>query len=240
MIKKILLCAAAPALLFLAGSCKLNTVKGNGRLTEKSFIQKGFKDVEVSSSLQVYLKQGPGYDVRIEAEENIMPLLKVYMEKDKLVIGLKENTSVDITRDIKVYVTAPEFRNLGASGASSIHSDGTLNGNVITLDLSGASNSDLDVAVNKLAIESSGASAINLTGKTVYFSVDASGNTSIRAYPLVADNVSIDISGAGDAEVFANSRLKVDISGAGSVRYKGNPARLEKEISGAGSVNRSE
>lgn len=41
------------AILSLA-ACNMNRVKGNGHVISKSFSEKGFKDVEVSSSLTVF------------------------------------------------------------------------------------------------------------------------------------------------------------------------------------------
>lgn len=235
--KKLFLLITASALLAFA-SCNFNNVKGNGHVVDKTFTEKGFKDIDAGSVMQVHLKQGPEFSVRVEAEDNILALMKVYTEKEKLVIGFKDNTSVSPTKDIHVYITAPEYRNIDGSGACNVSSDGKLTGNVMAVELSGASNTRLDLDVNKLSIDASGASEIELQGKAAYFSVDASGSTSVKAYPLRADHVTIGISGSGDAEVSVLSSLKVDISGAGSVSYKGNPSSVQKDVSGAGSVDK--
>ena len=85
--------------------------------------------------------------------------------------------------------------------------------------------------------EASGAGSVKLAGKTKDFSVDGSGSTEVQCFDLLAENVRIDISGAGDAQVFASVKLDVDVSGAGNVRYKGN-ANVTQNISGAGSVKK--
>ena len=53
----------------------------------------------------------------------------------------------------------------------------------------------------------------------------------------MAENVKVEISGAGDADVYASVKLYVRASGAGSVIYKGNPG-INQSISGAGSVKK--
>jgi len=84
---------------------------------------------------------------------------------------------------------------------------------------------------------SSGAGSISLKGETKDFSVDGSGSTDIHCFELLAENTSVELSGAGDAQVYASVKLDVHVSGAADVKYKGN-ANLTKEISGAGSVKK--
>lgn len=236
--KKLLL---IPSFVLLAfASCDYNRVKGNGHVISKSFDKTNFKNIDVSSSIDVVLKQGTDYSVRIDGEENILQLIEVRKEGDKLIVGFKNNISISPTKDIKVYITAPEFHKLEGSGACTISNSGVITGNEVTLDLSGACNTHLNVDVNKLGIEASGASEIEVKGKAVYFSVDGSGSTSVSAFQLITENASIELSGAGDAEVFASKSLKADLSGAGSVTYKGNPPSVSKEISGAGSVSKAD
>ncbi len=206
-------------------------------MTSKSFTETGFKDIDAGSAMNIYLKQGPDYSIRIDAEENILKLMKVTREGDKLVIGLKDGVNINPTKDIKVYITAPDFQALEGSGACNYISQGNIKGNVIKLDLSGASSSQLDVEVNKLAIEASGASEITLKGKAAYFSVEGSGNTVIHSFPLLSDHTKVDISGSGEAEVYAGQSLEVSISGSGEVSYKGSPSSIKKDISGAGNIN---
>jgi hypothetical protein len=56
---------------------------------------------------------------------------------------------------------------------------------------------------------------------------------------LEAAKIKAKVSGAGDAKVFATQSLDADVSGAGSIIYKGNPADRNVSISGAGSVRES-
>jgi hypothetical protein len=48
----------------------------------------------------------------------------------------------------------------------------------------------------------------------------------------------IDITGSGGVEITVNKDLDADISGSGTVLYKGNPARVNSDASGSGSVKK--
>ena len=49
----------------------------------------------------------------------------------------------------------------------------------------------------------------------------------------------VQVSGAGNASVWATDELKVQVSGAGDVKYKGSP-RIEQKVSGGAASSRCE
>lgn len=53
---------------------------------------------------------------------------------------------------------------------------------------------------------------------------------------MLADEVSVDIAGSGNAYVFANDTVDVDIAGSGSVYYSGDPEHVTTDIAGSGNV----
>jgi hypothetical protein len=89
----------------------------------------------------------------------------------------------------------------------------------------------------KIKTELTGASSLKLKGKTRDFSVEGSGASKIRCGDLLAENVTVEISGAGNAEVYASVNLNAQVSGAGDIKYRGNAA-VTKDINGAGSVTK--
>jgi hypothetical protein len=78
---------------------------------------------------------------------------------------------------------------------------------------------------------------MQLGGRTASVDSHISGSGDIKADRLDARQVSISISGSGDAYVWARESLQVKIAGAGDVRYYGDPT-VEKRIAGSGSVRR--
>ena len=54
---------------------------------------------------------------------------------------------------------------------------------------------------------------------------------------FISDITKVAISGLGSATVWASEELEVDISGGGSVRYKGNPV-IDENVSGIGRIER--
>ena len=107
----------------------------------------------------------------------------------------------------------------------------------ITIRLSGASDVKMELMAPEVKVDLSGAGTITLLGQTKNFKVDGSGSTDIKCFDLLTENTSVEISGAGNAEVFASVTLDVNVSGAGDVRYRGG-ATVSQKVSGAGSVKK--
>jgi hypothetical protein len=54
---------------------------------------------------------------------------------------------------------------------------------------------------------------------------------------LQAKNLTVQVNGVGDADVYATDNLVADIKGVGHVRYRGDP-HLVTKINGPGTVQR--
>jgi hypothetical protein len=79
-----------------------------------------------------------------------------------------------------------------------------------------------------------------MTGETQNFELRISGAGDANCYDLRSENTEVHISGAGEANVYASVLLDAHVSGAGSIRYKGNAAKVNQQVSGAGSVKKAD
>ncbi|MEO6219580.1 MAG: head GIN domain-containing protein [Ginsengibacter sp.] len=214
-------------------------IKGDGNvITQRRSISE-FKSVDVSSSILLYVRQDSAFSVKVEADNNLQQYIETYKDNDGVLhIHQRDNTNLDGSKKIKVYVTAPLFEQLEASGACNIIGENGLSSTgIIHIQMSGASDADLEIKAPKVMVDLTGASSVTLRGQTKDFSVDGSGSSDINCFGLMTENSDIELSGAGNAEVFASVKLDVHVSGAADIKYKGN-AIVNKEISGAGSVKK--
>ena len=125
------------------------------------------------------------------------------------------------------------------SGACDIIGDTKISNNDrLNLQVSGAGDIRMEVDVPVVTADISGSGSVNLRGKTRDFSCDLSGAGHARCFDLLSENTTIDISGAGDAEVYASMKVDAEVSGAGTVKYKGDAATVNQKVSGAGSVRK--
>ena len=226
--------------MILFSSCHFvggERIRGNGNITTVTSNVSDFSGVDVSGAANVYVTQDSSYSVKVETDENLHSYLIVEVRGDLLRIHQEHNVNLRPTK-LNVYVSGPMFKRLEASGACKIISENTLSSSeAMSIDLSGASDVNLDINSPKIRAELSGAGTVELKGETRELSVDGSGSTDVKCFDLKAENVNVEISGAGSAQVFASVKLDVRVSGSGDIRYKGNPS-INQHISGAGSVKK--
>jgi hypothetical protein len=227
--------------LIIFSSCReifAKRVRGNGNVTTQTRSAGEFNSIDVSGNIDVYLKQDSAPSIKVEADENLQQYIETIDDGNVLRIKTQEGYNLRSSRQIKVYVSAATFKRIEASGACDVFSEGNISSSSdIDIDLSGSCDATLDLTTPKISAGVSGACTLKLKGQTKDFSVDASGSTDMKCFDLLAENVNLDISGAGDAEVYASVKLTGDISGAASVKYKGN-AQTDIHTSGATSVNK--
>jgi hypothetical protein len=211
-------------------------IEGNGNVQSVSRPSGRFSGVQVSSNINLHIKQDSIWSVRIVTDDNLMDLIETTVHDNVLHIEVQDNYNLEPSKSVDVYVTAPEFRRIGASGATEVTSENKIvSSGTFDIDVSGASNITIDLKAPRVEAGISGASKATLRGETRDISLNGSGASEFRCFELLAENADIDVSGSSNADVYASVSLKAEASGASDVRYKGSPT-VNANTSGAGSV----
>ena len=227
---------------FFLGSCRHflgKRIRGNGNIKTEERSVGSFRNLEVSSIVNVYVTQGEMKPIRITGDENLLPYIEVEQEGDQVIIRSRPGINLDPSHELNIYVTAPAFSKIGLSGAGNIISEGKItNTENLELDLSGAGDIKMEVDAPKVKADISGVGSIYLKGQAKDVDLQVSGAGSAHCFDLLSENTIVGISGVGSAEVFASVKLDAEVSGAGSVRYKGNASDVNQHVSGVGSVHK--
>jgi Putative auto-transporter adhesin, head GIN domain len=233
----------ASIIMLGVSSCDImgKRVKGNGNIQTSERTVTSFKNVDVSGAVELYVAQGEIKPVKIEADENLLQYIEVEQHGDHLEIKNRQGFNLQPTRKIKIYVTAPVYNSIDVSGASNINGVAKIvNTEKLSLDVSGAGDINMEIDAPSISADISGAGSVNLKGETKTFDLTLTGAGKAHCYELLSETTKVDISGAGDADVFASVKLDAQVSGAGSVRYKGGATNVAQQVSGAGSVKKTE
>lgn len=234
------LCSA----LVLSSSCYYlggKRVRGNGNVTTESRSVGAFDEVEVQGAIDVYVRQGEPGPVRVVTDENLQQYIMVESQGNEVQIRFKQGYNIRPSSKVKVYVSSPNFTRLDVSGACNIYGERKLSlNNPLSMQVSGAGDIKMEIDAPKVRAQISGAGSMVMQGQTRDVEIDISGAGKAKCYDLMAENTKVEISGAGSAEVYASVALDAHVSGAGSVKYKGNATKVTQEVSGAGSVKKTD
>jgi len=213
-------------------------IHGDGNVVSENRPVPSFKGVDVSGGLKIYVKQDSIASLMVEVDKNLQEYIITEVRDGILEIYQENNTSLESTKGIKIYVSNPSFNSFEASGATEIHGQNKIQQTgEIHFNVSGASRVDLDLNAPKISGELSGASSAKLSGETKDFIIDASGASHAKCTDLMTENTDVDLSGASSANIFASVKITGEASGASHLSYKGN-ASANVNTSGAGSVNK--
>ena len=132
-----------------------------------------------------------------------------------------------------------DVADVGASVSGS--GDLNLKGKMRSMDshISGSGKISFEGAIaGRLDIGISGSGRLFAAGSANEIKSSISGSGKINAADLVVDKCDVRISGSGDVVVNVKSVLNTNISGSGSVTYKGNPSQLNSNSSGSGRLRK--
>ncbi len=223
------------ALLLLSGffiSCNSDAApdcfQSAGKLIREEVSVTDFSNITVFENVGLVLKQGPDIKVEVETGENLMNEIVVSVKDNRLL--LRNTNDCNFFRNYgltKIYVTAPNIRELRSSTGLKIESDGVLSFPVMRLVSESFINDesettdgefDLELDTTDVTIVVNGIAYFKLRGKTQFFGVTiAAGDSRIEAEALNAQFVDVDHRGSNDILVNPVQVIKGDIRGFGDV-----------------------
>ena len=207
---------------------------GNGNVVEETRDISGFTGVHVSSGIDVYLSEGNDFEVRVEADENLMEVIVTELKGDMLVVGT-DNVNIRNAKSKKVHVTLPELESLKISSAGDCDGQTPFNCDDLRLWISAVPGiCHWRWRPKESTWTSVPAVMHRIAGKTNVLDVSLSSAGDLHAFDLIAEKVDVNVSSAGDARVHATEEISMNASSAGNIYYKGDAKVVHSRRSSAG------
>ena len=192
-----------------------------------------FKEIELTLPAQVFLTQGPEFNVTVIGRANIIDNINLNVVNDRWEIFPRD--CVSDLGNMQFFITLPELEAIEVTGPGDIISENTFVVGDLDIQLTGTGQVDLDLEADDIEIENSGTADITLSGTADELEYRLTGTGNLNAFDLPVREAFIRVTGTGDAEVQVSDQLTVQIVGTGIVFYRGNPNR-DVSITGTGSV----
>jgi len=226
-------------LIFSLSSCYIDGwgtgISGNGNVVEESRDVDGFTAVEVSTGIDVFLTQGNGFEVLVEADENLQEVILTELKGDRLVIRT-DNVNIRNAKAKKVHVTLPELSGLKISSAGDCVGQTPFECDDLRLSISSAGDLNLEVDADRIDVDISSSGDAKLAGSAKELDASLSSAGDLNAFDLIAGKVDVSVSSAGDARVYATEEISMSASSAGNIYYRGNAQVVYSNSSSAGSI----
>jgi len=217
-------------------SCFNKGVKGDGNVISQEIPVGIYEEIKVEGALDLTYEAKPDEAayLRVEADDNIIPLLDIKVKGKTLNIKAKE--SINPSR-FAIFTNSPSLKYVESKGASTIHLSGHVEGRELKVKLKGIGNIKTDhILYEKAEFILEGSGDMELGGEAAKAKLEISGNGDIHSSGLQVGQLECQIKGNGNMTVNAVEKLSVEIKGRGNITYKGSPQITKQEIKGAGTV----
>lgn len=213
-----------------------SALKGSGNVQTENRSVGSFDQIVVSSGIDLYITQGSSTGVKVEADDNIIPIIKTEVKGNTLKVYSEKGWRN--AKKVRVNVTMPSIQGISASGGSDVYSVGSLKADNLSLKGSGGSDLNLNLQVEHLDCSVSGGSDAELEGAAAEIHMTASGGSDIEAYGLKAKTCTVSASGGSDAYVNVTEKIDLSASGGSDIHHKGGAEVGRKSVSGSSDVHR--
>ena len=199
------------------------TIEDNGKSVSRDVTVSAFDALQASGIYELKLSQGDKEGVTITADENLQEYFTVKNEGSKLVIDMSrmKNKNLKNKGTLKVHVTFKKLRELDLRMVGNVASEKSLSFDALELKNQSVGNVDLQLSARKLELDNESVGNVKLSGQAREAVVRNEGVGNLKAGNFVVQEMDIENSGVGNAEVHAEKTLKVKDSFMGKVSNKG-------------------
>ena len=227
-------------LFFQSCVIDLQTIKGSGNIVSKEIPISDYTEIEVGGVAEIVYEQQTVREpyFQINVDDNILPLLDIKVENNKLIIKTKDNSSISPSR-FKVYTNSNNLGKIKLAGSGEVHLKGEVNSKDLKIELAGSGDIVADsLYCDRFDMSIAGSGTARLRGASNNSSFSVAGSGDIKGYNFSVDKLSTSIAGSGDVQITVGSSLTASIAGSGSLRYQGNPEVVDTKVAGSGEIKK--
>lgn len=204
----------------------------------KSYNVENFESVKVVGPFSLSIAQGEEFRVALSGKQYKMDEIEVTEKDGVLVVAYKEE-DLDMYNDyrkVKLRIIMPNLTSLSIKGAT-VGDIAGFEEEKMYLRLSAASELTVDSDINFLEVKLSSASTLNLIGKGALLEANLSSAAQLDSYKYNVENVTVKVSSAANAKVYASETLSIKASTLGDVRYRGEASVTRQSTSTLGNIS---
>ena len=239
-------CSEASGLKTLISTDNDSYVVTEGKIVKQCRKVGKFISVRIEGSPTVKFVQGDKHEVIVQGTKEYVDKIKIVVEGNKLVVGLKNNISFNIfknrnnRKNLVVYVTSPDLVGVELAGSGDFICKGPIDTDRLNIQVNGSGDVDFEghVICDKLNVQMAGSGDVDIMNvDAIESELQLVGSGDIEVKQKNVEHTKIQLIGSGDIKVsFDNCKdVESSLAGSGDVTLKGNiTGRLNKAKAGSG------
>lgn len=201
------------------------TTEGNGQLQAVTRDIAALRVLHVGGRMQTEVTVGGAPSLNIEADSNLLPLVRTEQSGDTLRIWIDGNVRTD--NPIRVRYSVPALDNVTSSGSGRTTIAG-LKGGTFTLTATGSGRVELTGRVDRLNAQLTGSGGVTATGLDIGdANLNLTGSGSMIFGSVKGRSLSASLKGSGQIEASGSvEKLNANVFGSGGANF----ARLSSQV----------
>ena len=213
--------------------------KGTGKKISEIRALPAFAKIYLKDNVNVIITQGSTQEVKVEAGEKLVPLIRTRVDTGTLFIS--NDNKCNWARSYKkgtitVHITMPTLRFIWHYGSGNISCTDTIACDTINILTRETGDVELTLNANVIFNQLHGTSDVTLHGKSPLMGVFHIGEGYLHAEDLQADYLWEYTKASGNDYLKVKYWLYAKIEWAGSIYYRGNPPTVLSELNGNGKL----
>ena len=199
-------------------------VTGSGNVVEENREVSDISGVHLATIGDMRIELGDKESLLIEAEDNLLEHFETEVRNGKLIIGTRDNVSLNPTKPVNYYLTVSGLETIEISSTGNITAP-DLQAEQFTININSVGNLAMgELIADSLDVDMDSSGNANIAGGEVgsqNITIDSTGN--YTAENLASENADVRINSTGNATIWVSEQLKARLNSTGNVRYRGNP-----------------
>jgi len=225
--------------LFVSGiftSCE-SCIEGQGPAITEDRAVDPFTKLEVNIDADVTILPGDKQFIRIQAQNNIIKIIKIEVRGKTLEIESRPCFQTDSR--VKIELTTNMLSTVKINGSANIKTSTSMNIEDFDVSVNGSGQYIGDIFANSVNADINGSGNIIINGSTKKLNVEINGSGNFKGIGFKAFAADISVKGSGNVDINALNKLNVELLGSGDVTYSGNP-EITTSIEGSGKLSKKE
>ena len=182
-----------------------------------------FDTINMSGLGALYIKQSATQSFSVEADESILPLIKISVVNKALNIEMQDASKHDKAK-ITYHLNVKEVKDINLYGNCGVYIEEGFNSHVLNLLVNNLGEAHIKkLNVDKLNVKVSGGSTVEVTGVADQQTISINNAAEFNGSKLSGQIASVNINDMGIAKVNVSNNLTANIIGEGTLQYCGNP-----------------
>ncbi len=223
-----------PIIFILFSSCKkenrCDCIKRTGKIITEVREVPAFDRLFTEQDVDVYITEDTYSEVKVEAGENIAPLIETVVEEGQLIIRNKNkcNWARSYKKPLNVYIKTPGLKYIHSNGSGDIKSLNTITLDSFDIRTEGAGNVELTVNNNKVITHLYGIGNLTLRGNANEHACSIGGSSFLYASELNTGYTYLHTYSLGLCYIKTSGLLIYRIDDKGDVYCYGNPTSIQE------------